>query len=187
MGRDKQVERICAFADCNSSFVTTDRRKIYCTHRCAYLQCSRNYYRNKTEQMCERSRIYRKTHPEWVVETNRNYHRSHTVQRRLDARAWAKNNPERVRLIGSARRARIAGTIPTLTVAEWEEILDRQDRRCFYCGRRPDALTQDHWIPISKGGRHTKINVFPACLSCNCRKRDRNPLDFLEELALEGA
>lgn len=76
----------------------------------------------------------------------------------------------------AARRARERVIINTLTDSEWAEILASHNNRCKYCGRAFDAdlpPTQDHVIPISKDGHHTKENVVPACKPCNSRKRDR--------------
>ena len=58
----------------------------------------------------------------------------------------------------------------TLTAAEWRAILDRYSHRCAYCNRSDVRLTQDHVIPISKGGGHTAENVIPACFPCNRAK-----------------
>ena len=74
------------------------------------------------------------------------------------------------------RRAARDNIIATLTADEWKRILEKYDYRCAYCGmpfseRLP--ITQDHVIPISKGGDHTKENVVPACKPCNSRKKDK--------------
>jgi 5-methylcytosine-specific restriction endonuclease McrA len=46
------------------------------------------------------------------------------------------------------------------------------DGRCYYCGLER-KLTQDHVVPLSKGGSHSKDNVVAACRSCNSSKGDR--------------
>src|SRR5262249_46330375 len=40
---------------------------------------------------------------------------------------------------------------------------------CAYCQGTfvPDALTMDHIVPLSRGGRSTKGNVVPCCAACN--------------------
>lgn len=38
-------------------------------------------------------------------------------------------------------------------------------------------LTQDHFLPLSKGGEYTVNNIIPACKNCNCSKQDK---DFSE-------
>ena len=59
----------------------------------------------------------------------------------------------------------------TLTKNEWQEILNKFNNKCAYCGEKAEA--QDHIIPLSKGGHHTKENVVPACKSCNSKKGDK--------------
>ncbi len=72
------------------------------------------------------------------------------------------------------RRARLQNApINDLTLAQWREIQAAWHYRCAYCGCQPPRLTQDHVIPLSKGGSHTKSNVVPACRSCNNRKQAR--------------
>jgi hypothetical protein len=50
-------------------------------------------------------------------------------------------------------------------------------RGCPCCGRSwqeiGEAISQDHIIPISRGGVHQVINLQPLCLSCNLWKSDR--------------
>ena len=47
----------------------------------------------------------------------------------------------------------------------------------MYCGARhkDGALTRDHVVPISRGGRDRWSNVVTACKSCNTRKGNRTP------------
>jgi 5-methylcytosine-specific restriction endonuclease McrA len=44
---------------------------------------------------------------------------------------------------------------------------------CHYCGKKfpPQALTMDHIVPISRGGKSTKGNVVAACKECNNKKK----------------
>lgn len=45
---------------------------------------------------------------------------------------------------------------------------------CAYCGKRvpPKALTMDHKTPLVRGGRSTRGNCVPACLTCNQQKQN---------------
>lgn len=71
-------------------------------------------------------------------------------------------------------RAVQATTENRLTKEEWQEILQRYFYRCYYCfGYSKTQLTQDHYIPVSRGGKHTKSNIVPACKACNSRKGAR--------------
>lgn len=50
-------------------------------------------------------------------------------------------------------------------------VLQRDQHRCAYCGRR--ASTIDHVVPRSRGGKHRWENVVASCGSCNAKKDDR--------------
>jgi 5-methylcytosine-specific restriction endonuclease McrA len=53
----------------------------------------------------------------------------------------------------------------------------RDANLCLYCGNEysRSALTRDHVVPVSKGGRDVWENVVCACFMCNSRKGGRTP------------
>ncbi|TNF88341.1 MAG: HNH endonuclease [Gammaproteobacteria bacterium] len=55
---------------------------------------------------------------------------------------------------------------------------------CLYCGQpfSARALTRDHILPVSRGGRNVWTNVASACRSCNQRKNNRTPAEWGVEL-----
>jgi len=60
------------------------------------------------------------------------------------------------------------------------------DKKCPYCLKEQfrvgirDKIEIDHFIPISKGGQNIPWNLVPICKSCNRKKKDRLPYDFLD-------
>lgn len=62
----------------------------------------------------------------------------------------------------------------------WKRKLARG--QCYYCGRAfpPKALTMDHIVPLSRGGKSTKRNVVPACKECNNKKKYMLPIEWEE-------
>lgn len=74
------------------------------------------------------------------------------------------------------RKARIKNLQCNFTQKEWLKVQHYFNNRCAYCGTE-GRLTQDHFIPLSKGGEYSKNNIVPACHMCNSLKRD---LDFFE-------
>lgn len=98
---------------------------------------------------------------------------------RLYARRHLARNPEYFRHAAKARRARKAMVLNTLTNAEWVAILGVFNGACAYCLRTDRTLTQEHMVPISRGGPHSSDNVVPACVPCNSRKRDRSIFTML--------
>nr|WP_275672425.1 HNH endonuclease [Thermomonas alba] len=74
---------------------------------------------------------------------------------------------------GHVRPAAIAPT-PALTN---QALFARDQYLCLYCGREfsRHALTRDHVLPVSRGGRDVWENVVTACVQCNSRKGNRTP------------
>lgn len=92
-----------------------------------------------------------------------------------------KKNPERFRRKTQRRAARIKELAHTFTEEEWNEALRAFDYLCAYCGQKPSSefktkiLTQDHFIPVTKGGAYTVDNIVPACKTCNSQKWNLDP------------
>ena len=60
------------------------------------------------------------------------------------------------------------------------------EKRCPYCSKEQfrvgirDKIEIDHFVPVSKGGQNLPWNLVPICKSCNRKKKDRLPHEFLE-------
>lgn len=59
-------------------------------------------------------------------------------------------------------------------------VYKRDRNRCRYCGIhfKPEHLTVDHIMPLSKGGTNDLSNLVTACVDCNTAKGSkllRNP------------
>ena len=59
---------------------------------------------------------------------------------------------------------------------------------CAYCQHQHSkALTIDHIIPITQGGRHETANICLACPRCNSRKNNRTPDQWTDRWYLRDA
>lgn len=63
-----------------------------------------------------------------------------------------------------------------------QNIFKRDRNRCAYCGTR-DALTIDHVVPKSMGGRDSWDNLITACQKCNSKKGSMTPEQAGMEMA----
>lgn len=100
------------------------------------------------------------------------------------ARAWRKANPEKraaiVRNYRDRRRQQTEGGVSTADLAEWTA---KQKKNCYWCGTRcANGFHIDHYVPLSKGGKHELGNLVIACAPCNLRKNAKDPLAFAQEV-----
>lgn len=176
--------------DANPETTRAQNNLYNMAHREQRRAYSRTYAAEHLEQVQSKGRVYRETHRVELRAAAKAYAAKHTEQLRISRRvydkahpeiirarrhAFAKAHPENRRAKDGRRRARKNGTIATLTAAQWKAILTAYKGRCAYCGVKPKKITQDHVVPLSRGGAHTAENVVPACISCNLHKGDRQP------------
>ena len=77
------------------------------------------------------------------------------------------------------KRKAIKASLPhTLTAKRWREICEEYNYRCAYCMEQVE-LTQDHIVPITKGGAYTEDNIVPACGPCNSSKGNKTLIVWL--------
>ena len=79
--------------------------------------------------------------------------------------SWKKNERN--------RRKRLAEG--SHTFEQWLELKQKHSNTCLACLRKePEIrLTQDHIVPVSKGGSDNIENIQPLCRGCNTRKSNR--------------
>lgn len=69
-----------------------------------------------------------------------------------------------------------------MTWKEWQLTLEYFNNSCSYCGNRNDKLILEHFRPATnKSGLFILRNIIPACSSCNLRKKNLDPYEYIEE------
>jgi 5-methylcytosine-specific restriction endonuclease McrA len=138
----------------------------------------------------EKAARRRELHPEETKAANRAYYRQNADRLNAARSAWDQDNHEKSIethrvwrlahpaasvLMDAKRRAAKCANTPIedmLTSTEWLAILAQADGHCAYCGKEA-RLTLDHVISLSKGGKHSRDNVVPACGHCNSSKGNK--------------
>lgn len=145
--------------------------------------CSKCYFQDWMKRnpgkLAERKRAYYAEHREQHYAGLRRTAARHPNTRKESARKrYAKNlleNRERGRFKVQMRRGIDRNSPDALTPEQWNAIKAVFHDKCAYCGCTPDEITQDHVIPITKGGTYTMHNIVPACRPCNSGKGNRWP------------
>ena len=77
--------------------------------------------------------------------------------------------------LNARRRARKRNAEGSHTYGEWERLKAQYNWTCPACGRsEPEIkLTEDHIVPLSRGGSDNIENIQPLCRSCNSKKHTK--------------
>lgn len=129
----------------------------------------RKSYAANRDKFLSKNRKWKKDNPQKILVINRNWHRKNPSRSKELRERWEKKNPEAKRIRDRNRRARLLKSEGKFTVKEWKDLCQKYGNICLCC-RKPNKLTADHVIPISKGGKNTIENIQPLCGSCNSSK-----------------
>jgi len=152
------------------------------------------YHQKNREVMILKMREYRSAHKEEEKARRTAYRKTHKEQRRIHEREYSKNNrhkrnqwqnkylqthPEKRIEYNSKRRSLVNNANGNgITGEEWNCLVKSYNFICVYCGNKK-PLTIDHIIPLYSGGSNQIENIVPACMSCNCSKRNKSVLFFM--------
>jgi hypothetical protein len=135
------------------------------------ININKKYYINNKEKINKQKKQYFKNNEDKFKKLSKQYYKENINKIKERVKQYQKENPE-VSVRESHKRRAMKKQLPcTLTANQWQKIKYHFDNVCAYCGKKA-KLTQEHFIPISKGGGYTKDNIIPACISCNCSKQD---------------
>jgi 5-methylcytosine-specific restriction endonuclease McrA len=160
-------------------------------HAAEYYQANREqiqhkhatYYATHREQFKGKSTDRYRANPEAVRQVNATWRRANADKVKAYEAKYRRAHPEVIVAQAALRRARKRqAPINDFTATQWRAMKALYDYRCVYCGKHQERLTQDHVIPLSKGGSHTWDNIVPACKSCNSKKHTKPPLGPVQGL-----
>ena len=120
------------------------------------------YYQNNKEKIEEHKRIYRLNNKDKVAKWHKNVQNKNKEKYLEDRRMYSQK-----------RRSILKGLDNNFTEEDWLYCKKYFNYCCAYCGNA-NNLTQEHVIPVTKGGTYTKNNIIPACTSCNCSKQNQD-------------
>jgi len=103
------------------------------------------------------------------------YRENNCEKIRVSDRERYAANPEKAILKNLLRRARKKGCeVRTVTAKDYRRIMSAP---CYLCLIAP-STTEEHIIPLSRGGRHSIGNLLGACQPCNSRKGTKTLIEY---------
>ncbi len=143
-------------------------KRYYIKNKTKILQRQKKWDIIHKEKRQQRNKTYRENNKEYYT----NYRLRHKDKRKDYDTQYRKNNQKRRTFWNSQRRINKKKVGGFHTLGEWETLKAQYDWTCPSCGlQEPHIhLTEDHIIPISKGGSNNIENIQPLCRSCNSKK-----------------
>lgn len=150
-------------------------------------KASKKYYLKHKELCLEKNVKWVKGHIEKSREIKRKWSRAHSEEGSERMRRWKLENPEKVKIqrrkykmkhkekvwfYTQIRRSRMKAVVGSHTLKEWKNIKEYYNHMCLCCKKfEPEIkLSQDHIIPVSRGGTDFIDNIQPLCTLCNSIK-----------------
>lgn len=131
------------------------------------------YRKNNREKIIESELARQRRNKEHVAKTKRKYRKRNKDKIKEYFREYAKANADKFVKYTQKRNALKKQLPSTLSNGQWEEIKEYFHHKCAYCNSKR-KITQDHFVPLSKGGEYTHNNIIPACTSCNSSKHNKS-------------
>ncbi len=143
----------------------------------------RKYREANRDSIAKKQKEYREANKEKIAEARKAYKATPEgwAKHLAGVKRWQKRNPDKMASTWAKRRA----TKLNADSDDWTrtELHEEAGGRCFYCNKEVTLrqMDADHYIPLSKGGSNLKSNMRCSCRSCNRKKHDKMPEDFIGE------
>ena len=140
--------------------------------------------RGKTPERVQCDKDYSRENKDKITKRSKEYYQKNKQRRKDCVKKWQSENIEKVRLYkrnNKHKRRQIEGKgISWSELRQWEK---SQPKVCHWCGVKcEDEYHVDHYIPLTKGGKHDTSNLFISCKTCNLKKSSKLPEVFAAEI-----
>jgi hypothetical protein len=162
---DNNIDKIKKYRDANKG-----KMKEY----------NKQYRISNNERLKQHYTEYRNNNRQLINEYKKVYYESNKDLVNDQVKIYRNKNREKTnsvrRISTNRRRACKRQLVNSYTLSEWQACVEYFDNKCAYCGNE-EKLSQEHFVPLSKGGEYTKNNIIPSCTTCNSSKINK---DFFE-------
>lgn len=200
--RDKLLEQQKAYYQENVERVRETHKRWYRANREQHQQAHREWVKANPEKDAEYKRRWYEANLEQHHESAKRWQKEHPEYYRRKVKEWREANLDRAKEINRRsrlkninrvlfsnriRRARKFGAAGSHTFQEIQLVYQYQQGKCFHCGIEFNGkYTEDHVIPLVRGGTDYIENIVLMCRSCNSRKGTRLLHEWHPEKYLPG-
>lgn len=162
----------------NRDKILEDKRKYRESHREELAAKSRIYWHSHKEEQLEKQKLRRSKQKELIKIKGQKYYKDNLDKIKVKAKEYVKtpSGKQAIKRHTHKRRAQKQNVENSLTLEQWNKILKEQKNKCAICNRKFNAKlkpSQDHIIPLSKGGGYFYGNIQALCKRCNSTKKAR--------------
>lgn len=128
-----------------------------------YISC-KTWQENNKEKVNKYKKGYKDRNKEKIYLKNKEY-------RKTDMGKFVQKNYKHKR-----RAIEKSGDVTTKQLLE----LQQNAKNCYWCNTslKNKVVHIDHYVALSKGGKHTLSNLVVACSECNLKKNAKDPFVF---------
>ena len=168
MNKDKLNKYFKEYYYENKETILAKQLEDYKKNPQKYIEKYRVYYNKNKEKCLQYRKDYREENKEYLKEYFKEYGK--TDKRK----AHFKN-------MKGARRSSIkSGDVTKEDILE----IEHNYKTCYWCNKKLDKMDMhlDHYVPLSKNGKHTKSNLVATCSKCNLSKGAKDPIQYANSI-----
>jgi len=133
---------------------------------------AKQYREDNRKKIREKAKQYYEKNKEKIKKKHNCYYCNNKEYFKKYQKKWIKKNRDKTKNYDGKYRARKNGSNGNVSDIEWKELCSHYGNICLRCGSS-ENITQDHVVPISKGGFHIIYNLQPLCKPCNSVKHNK--------------
>ena len=159
------------------------RQKIWSdSNREQRAKYKKEYYQNNKDDILEKNKLYRMKNAKDIAKRRKIYQDKNKDNLSKYYKYYKSTDKGKAVKRNSNHKRRQVEKIGDVTSEQMLELM--KIKICYWCGcslKNKNAHI-DHYIPLSKGGKHTISNLVVSCVSCNLRKNAKDPMEFALEV-----
>lgn len=142
---------------------------------------AQDYQKHKEKRQAHHKQYYQE-HKEELDRWSTQYRQQNKEKLSERARRWRQTERGKIlkRAAHRRRRAHKRNAPGSFTPEQFQEQIERQKQKCYYCGKRSSMWHPDHVVPLSRGGSNSIDNIVAACPTCNLKKHNKLPHEWPE-------